>query len=344
MTPLLAIALPAFGLLVFTDPEPTFSERLSAETHVAGGLTAAEAAGRAEATSGDVAARRAEIDAAEAAAAQAWVAYLPRLAGNARYTRLSPIESPLLGVSVAAPTAPVGPLPAGTPLVNLPLRFPVFRDQTSFQATIAVPLSDYLLRIAPTHAAALQGAEAVRFAHQAARQRTVLGTKVLYYEWVRARLSRVVEDAALVQVRGHLEDGRKALAAGSSSPADVLRVEAQEAVAEQAVVHARALAVALEARLRTVMHVDDRAPLAIGEAIESDVAFAATSRDLDRLTAEAERARPEVRGLDASLDALASQARAAAGSATPALTVFGEITDANPNPRNIPGPDQERRH
>ena len=339
MTPL-AMALSAFGLLTFSDGEPTFSERLRAETHVAGGLTASQAAERAESTSGDVAARRAEIDAAEATAAQAWVAYLPRLAGSARYTRFSSIESPLLSVSVAAPTAPVGPLPTGTPLVNLPLRFPVPLDQASFQATLAVPLSDYLLRIAPTHAAALRTEEAARFAHQSARQRTVLGAKILYYEWARARLSRVVQDAWLAQVRGHLEDARKALAAGTASRADVLGVEAREAEAEQAVVRAHALTGALEARLRTVMHVDDRVPLAIGEAIESDVTFAPESRDLDRLTTEAEEARPEVRGLHASIDALASQARVAAGSAPPALTFFGEVTDANPNPRYLPSPDR----
>jgi outer membrane protein TolC len=87
------------------------------------------------------------------------------------------------------------------------------------------------------------------------------------------------------------------------------------------------------------MHVDDRVPLAIGEAIESDVTFAAESRDLDRLTAEAEQARPEVRGLDASIAALARQARAAAGSGAPALAVVGEVTHADPNPRYLPNPD-----
>ena len=337
MTPV-AMALSLFGLLTFSDAEPSFSEQLRAETHVAGGLTAAEAGTRAEATSGDVAARRAEVDAAEATAAESWLAYLPRLAGSARYTRLSAIEPPLLGVAVTAPTAPSGPLPAGTPLVNVPWRFPAFLDQTTVQATLAVPLSDYLLRIAPTHAAALRAEDAARFAHQVARRRTVVAAKVLYYEWARARLSRVVEQAELAQVRGHLDDARKALAAGTANRADVLRVAAQEADAEQAVVGARTLAEALAIRLRTVMHVDGRTPLTIGEAIEDDVTLPDESRDLDRLTAEAEASRPEMRGLDASIAAMASQARAAAGSAAPALAFFGEVTDANPNPRYFPGP------
>src|SRR6185369_16862938 len=112
----------------------------------------------------------------------------------------------------------------------------------------------------------------------------------------------------------------------------------QEADAEQAVVGARTLTEALETRLRTVMHVDGRTPLTIGEAIEDDVPCPDPcprrdeSRDLERLTAEAEAARPEMRGLDAGIAALASQARAAAGSVAPALGVFAEVTDASPNP------------
>ena len=241
---------------------------------------------------------------------------------------------------MAAPTEPVGPLPAGTPLVNVPLRLPVPLDQTSFQTTVTIPLSDYVFRIAPSHEATRRAEDAARFAHQAERRRTVFGTKALYYEWARARLSRVVEEAALAQVRGHLEDARKALAAGTASTADTLRVEAAEASAEQAVVRARTLTAALEARLRTVMHVDDHVPLAIGEAIERDVAFPAESRDLDRLTAEAEQARPEVSGLDAAIGAFDHQARATAGAALPTLAVFGEVTDANPNPRYLPSPDR----
>ncbi len=130
----LALAVPVFGLfglLAWSDAEPSFNDRLLAETHVPGGLTAGEAATRADANSGEVAARAADIEVAQATAAQSWLAYLPRLAGSARYTRLSAIEPPVLGVPVAAPTAPLGPLPAGTPLVNVPWRFPVFLDQTT---------------------------------------------------------------------------------------------------------------------------------------------------------------------------------------------------------------------
>jgi len=320
--------------------EPAFSDRLRAETGVAGGLTAAEAARRAETTSGDVAARAAEVDAAGAAVAQTRVAFFPRLAGAARYTRLSSIEPPLLGVWVVAPGAPLGPLPANAQLVNAPARFPVQLDQFSFQATLAVPLSDYFLRIGPAYAAAMRTEDAARFALDAARRGAAAEVKVLYYEWARARLSRLAEEAAVRQARGHLDDVMRVFEAGGASRADVLRVEAQLAGAEQAAVRTATLARALEARLRVAMHVRQAGALAIGEAIGTDLDSPIASRDLDVLTAEAESRRPEVRGLDATVAALGRQARASAGSGAPALAVVGEITDADPNPRYLPSPDR----
>jgi outer membrane protein len=319
---------------------PAFDDRLAAETGVAGGLTAAEAARRAEATSGNVSAGAAEVEAAGAAADQARLGFLPRLAGAVRYTRLSSIEAPLLGVWVVAPGAPPGPLPAGAQLVNAPARFPVQVDQTSLQATLVVPVSDYFLRIGPMYAAAMQTQEAAGFALDAARRRAAAEAMVLYYEWARARLSGVAQEAGVRQARGHLDDVTKVFQAGGASRADVLRVESQLAGAEQAAAQAAALTGALEARLRVAMHVPEAGRLAIGESLAADLDSPIAARDLDVLTAEAERRRPEVRGLDATAAALGLQARAAAGAAAPALTLSGEVDDADPNPRYLPSPDR----
>jgi outer membrane protein TolC len=340
LLPTLFATLFASALLATAVEEPAFTDRLVAETGLAGGLTAVEAARRAETTSGEVAARSAEVDAADAAVAQARVAFFPRLAGAARYTRLSSIEAPLLGEWVMAPGAPVGPLPANAPLVNAPVRFPVQLDQTSFEAALAVPLSDYFLRIGPAYAAAMRTEDAARFALDAGRRRTAAEAKVLYYEWARARLSRLAEEAAVLQARGHLDDVTKVFAAGGASKADVLRVEAQLAGAEQAAVRVTTIATALEARLRVAMHVPETASLVIGEAIGTDLDATIAPRDLGTLTAEAERSRPEIRGLDATVGALGLQARASAGSVAPALVVGGEITDADPNLRYLPSSDR----
>ena len=320
--------------------EPAFTDRLLVETGVAGGLTADEAARRAQTTSGDVGARGAEVDVAAAAVAQARLAFFPWLAGTARYTRLSNIEAPLLGVWVVAPGAGSGPLPGNTPLVNVPVRFPVQLDQTSFEARLAVPLSDYFLRIGPAHGAAMRSEDAARFTLDAARRLAAAAAKILYYEWARARLSRLVEESAVRQARSHLDDVTRVFEAGGASKADVLRVEAQLAGAEQAAVRAGALATALEARLRVAMHHPDHPRLAVGEAMGSDFQSTIATRDLDALTSEAERSRPEVRSFDLAIAALGLQARAAAGAGLPSLALVGEIADANPNLRYVPTQDR----
>jgi outer membrane protein TolC len=335
-----AIALPALSFLfAATGLDPALGERLAAETNVSGGLTANEAARRAEATSGDVEARHADVESADAAVAQSDVAFFPRLAARASYSRLSAIDPPILGVIVGA-NAPVGPLPAGTPLANVPVSIPVLLNQTTFQASLTVPVSDYLLRVAPQHGAAARAEDAALSTEEASRRTVRADAKILYYEWARARLSRLVQDDAVAQAEGHLDDVSKAFEVGATSRADVLRVEAQLATAEQAAARAAAVASALETRLRTAMHVGANAPLAIGEALETDFASALETHDVDRLATEAERGRPELRAIDATIASLGQQASATSRLAIPTVAVVSEVTDADPNPRYIPAPDR----
>ena len=75
-------------------------------------------------TSPELAARRADVRGAPAGVRQALQAYIPHVELTARYIRLSGIDTPSLGnIVVAPPSAPVGVLQPGTPLVNVPLAF-----------------------------------------------------------------------------------------------------------------------------------------------------------------------------------------------------------------------------
>ena len=60
-------------------------------------LTSDEAAARIQTTSATLRARRAEIEAAEAAVSEARVALWPRVVAAGSYARLSPMTAPLLG-------------------------------------------------------------------------------------------------------------------------------------------------------------------------------------------------------------------------------------------------------
>ena len=117
-------------------------------------LTADDVARRAQATSYEVRARADERAAAEAAVDQAMAAYLPRLSGVARYTRLSEIPTTSLGMLVVAPGAQPGSTPDPSRMIAVPLEFPTLTNQYLAQATVQVPLSDYVLRLPQARAAA----------------------------------------------------------------------------------------------------------------------------------------------------------------------------------------------
>ncbi|HEX9295574.1 MAG TPA: hypothetical protein VF881_07055, partial [Polyangiaceae bacterium] len=196
---LLCAALSATALAgAAPPPPPTAVEQVTLESKLAGvlgrpgGLTSEAVGTRAEATSFEAAARREDLAAAVAAVDQALVAYFPKVTVTGRYTRLSPIDPPALGPSNFVVTTP-GVAPYTTPLTDSqlvaapPLSFPVILDNFLLQGTVNVPLSDYLLRIPQSYAAATQNQKAAALSEKAARKKNAADAKVAYYTWVRAK-------------------------------------------------------------------------------------------------------------------------------------------------------------
>jgi outer membrane protein len=304
-----------------------------------GGLTADEVARRTEAVNPAVRARGAEAAAAVAGVDQARAGYLPRLQGQARRTRLSSLQGATLGnLVVAPPGTPSGPVPAGTPLLSAPLAFPQLSDQTVLQASLTVPLTDYLLRVRPAKAAAESSARSAAQTEQATVLRTTADARVLYYGWVRARLAARVARLALVQSRQHLDDARVARDAGSASVADVLGVESQVASAELVVTRADNLASYTEEQLRTLMH-DDRGSYQIGEDLRVSPPPLAVA-GLPALVDEARHDRAELRAFDEAVAAARQQVVVARAPAFPRLDAVGNVTYADPNPRVFPQEDR----
>jgi outer membrane protein TolC len=313
-----------------------------------GGLTSATVAQRAEATSFDVQARREEIDAAAAQVDQALIAYFPRLSATGRYTRLSPIEQPSLGSGYIVGTARPGPIVFDDPVNNPPppmfatsFSFPVLLNQTILQATLSVPLSDYLLRIPQGYAAATKNEKAARFSEGATRLKTAADAKAVYYTWVRAKLQEVVAEQALLQANAHLVDARHSFDAGTINKADVMRIETQVAQGKLLLERAKSLSEVTETQIRVAMH--DPAPGAyeVGESMDVDEAPKMQGIDnLATLWAEAIAARLEVKTLDQTADVLREQAKVARAGNYPRLDAFGDIIYANPNQRIFPLQDQ----
>ncbi len=310
-------------------------------------LTADSAAARAVQTSVYVATDEARLRAAAAQVDAAWDQYWPRLSFTARYTRLSPITPPSLGnppgvysVVAADPTGtaitPNQPLPAGYPLIPTSggFRFPVILDQYLLQASLLIPLSDYVFKIYKQHESALASYEAAKWNAKVSTATSATDARVAFYNVLRARGQVVVAKAAVAQSEAHLKDMKNRLEAKTVTVADVARVEANLAAAQLAVIRSENLVTVTEANLRVLMHATGDEPFVLGEDLDAEIS--PFTGDLPTLKATAFSKRPELKALDAQIQAQEKSKDVVAANMYPRLDGIGNFTYANPNQRFIP--------
>lgn len=326
-----------------------------------GGLTPDQVGAAAARTSYSVRAKRAELDAAAARVDQAFVAYFPRVSVTATYTRLSPTASELGGPGALLFSQAEGDV---GPCKDIPTRTCVFRDLTdntdrgtpviatssalsfdtplnsySVVASLGVPISDYVLRLSQAHASARGAERARRLEADAEALTKSADAKIAYFNWVRARGQVVVTLEAIAQAKAHVSDAKKALEVGVGSPADVVRLEAQVASAEQVEAEARALVAVAEEQLRLAIHAPAEQSLTIGTDV---LAVSATppTETLGALQDRAVRRRLELRALDETQGSLRDAERVSRAGYYPRLDGFADVTIANPNQRVFPQQDQ----
>src|SRR5690349_7483297 len=145
----------------------TLQARLSPVT--VGGLTSDQVAARAGETSFDAAARRQALLSAEALLDQARNAYYPKVTLTGSYTRLSDITQPPIDIS-----APGG-------MQQAPIQFVIPLNRFLFQASLSIPVSDYVLRLSQSYASASRNQRAVQLDQQAARLKASTDGKLAYY-------------------------------------------------------------------------------------------------------------------------------------------------------------------
>jgi outer membrane protein TolC len=298
------------------DDMAAFEKDLDA-LFVRGGLTSDAAANRAWAASPTVRRKLAEVQAAIASADSAALARVPQIGGKASYTRLSYIPPVLFG---------------GVPA------FQFLQDAYLLEGTIAVPLSDYVLRIPKLIGAAELAEQAARASWQSSQLSAGEEARVAYYEWVRARLGVLVAQRQLAQVQATLGQVRALAEAQRLSRADLLRVESQEAEAEQALDQLKNLAVLREEQLRLEIGAPGEEPLAIGEDIRADM-HAPAPAELDSLMSRAQQKRLEFRVVDLGIAAKEKQLASEQANLLPHLSAFGIVDYADPNSRVVPRQD-----
>ncbi|HSR96046.1 MAG TPA: TolC family protein [Kofleriaceae bacterium] len=284
-----------------------------------GGLTADQAASRATGASPTVRRRAAEIEAAIAQTESAELARVPVLSGKASYTRLSHVDPPMI---------------PGFDSV-----FPVIENSYLFEAQLVVPLSDYLLRYPQLIDAARLGVDAARIGKRTSEVGAGQDARLAYYEWVRARLQVLIAQRQRIQVARTLDQVRALAEAQRLSKADLMRVESQDADAEQVVAQLENLSQLREEQLRLLIGAPAGEPLAIGEDIRGAITAPAAG-SLDDLMTTAKRQRLEFRSIDTGIAAKDSQRAAEKANVLPRLSAFAVADYADPNQRIFPAKDE----
>jgi outer membrane protein TolC len=327
-----------------------------------GGLTPDEAARIALRTRYAIRSRQAELRVAGARVDQALVDFFPRVTLTAAYTRLSPVENQLgggaggivgaanTGPLLTGPCPPVPGVPAGAscvvdskgvPVGAASFSFPVLLNSYSFVASIAVPISDYVLRISQGYAAASHNENARRLELEAEQLMAAADAKVAFYNWVRAKGSAAVADDAVLQAEVHLKDAQRTFEVGLISRADVLRLEAQVAAAQLTQAEAGAFANVAEEQLRTALQLPPGKPLAIGvDVLHGEAAGPAGA--LSVLQDQALARRLEIRALDETEYSLKETVAIARAGAFPRIDAFADLNYQNPNQRVFPQQDEFR--
>jgi outer membrane protein TolC len=315
----------SFAALAAAQAPDTLEARLTPSS--SGGLTSDQVATRARDSSFDAAAKTEALRAAHAKVEQALVAYYPKLTLSARYTRLSPITQPVISLGTST---------GGTGGMTQPFSFPAPLDLTVLQATLDIPLTDYILRISQSYASASRNKRAAALDAEAARLKAAVDGRQYYYTWLRAKAAQLVEERALEQAKGHLEDARHSFDVGTASKADVLTTESQLATQELVLERAKNVTRLSEEQLRLAMNDTSGQPYAIGENLNTEVAPLPATETLAALRAEALDKRLEIRALDETAWSLRAQAKAARAGYLPRIDAIGDLIYANPNQRVFP--------
>jgi outer membrane protein TolC len=297
-------------------------------------LTAASAADRAVRTSYEAAAARSTQGAAQARVDEASYAFLPKLSVSARYTRLSDFTpSPLFPFAIAATDAPAGTVSPPTASTG-PVSIAPVLDTYALDATLILPLTDYVLRLARGLEAAKHGRDAAEWETVVADSRARLAGQIAFYEWIRANASVDAAKKSVTEQRAHLGDVTSQLSQGNASRADALRVDSAVASAEATLAEAEAQRATAETRLRTLLHLSDSVSLTTHAALNAPLD--PVERDEAEWRSEAYRTRAELHGLEAAESAARAQGSVARATYVPTVGAFANATYANPNPRYFP--------
>lgn len=322
-----------------------------------GGLTSEEVARRAVESSPGLAGKQAAVELAEAQLTTTLYQFIPNMEVSFTYTRLSKaqisiggdVEGFLVGAMNEGPLS-LGPCAEGSifqcvidsggiPVGAFPLDFgiaPPPLDSFSLNATLGVPISDYIARLPSAKKASQAQIDAAELARDAEQLTTQKNARLAYYDWVRAKVGVVALEQSIVRTQARLVDAQAAFDAGVASKADVMRLDAAIANLTAAKIEAENFRELAAQNLSLMMGEDEFAEFAIGEDVLADEPNLADSADLQALIAEAQTERLEGKALRTSRKGIDQGIKTTRAGYYPRLDGFADATYANPNQRFFP--------
>jgi outer membrane protein TolC len=323
-----------------------------------GGLTSTIVAEKTVAASPSVAMKEVGIERAAARVDQTIAQYLPVISGRASYTRLSKAAINFGGgAGLGALNGPqgdaqfqpvvVGPCPApltgncvldpgGSPVgVTPPFKINIPLNSYSLQAQLSVPISDYILSLAPAAKSSRAAKDAAVLFRDAERIKVETDARLAFYNWLRAVSAQIVIEDSLKRTTARLGDVQNLFQAGSATRADVLRVDSLIASQEVAINETRAFRETAARALALMMNEPPR-DYQVGEDVLGAPPDPGQLPELEALIAEAHRNRLEIRGLERAIVGIDLGTRAMRANYYPRIDAFAEATYANPNQRFFP--------
>lgn len=315
-----------------------------------GGMTPEQVVTKALAFAPDVRVKEANLEAAKAVRDRSLAMALPMLDLSARYTRISDVEQGGFG----APQDPNAEanyqaLLAGVDDPEARQLFEVFRQQsealTSFEfpillnqyalnANLRFSVSDALLLLLLSVPANEDFIRSQELQVEAAKADAALGALKAYYQLVRARLALEVAKASKVQAEQQRDRIKVVFEAGAAAKPDYLRMEAQVAAAELAVVQSEGNAAVAESDLRTRLQLKADTPIDLQLDVER---FApAPTQSGDQLIEKAHQQRKEMKALRLAARAQDKLVDMRSIDRLPKLELAGNVDYANPNQRVFP--------
>jgi outer membrane protein TolC len=276
------------------------------------GLTPDEAARRTVKNSAALEAKQRALEGVDAQASQTMWAFSPKAKLGASYTRLSPVSLAIV---------------PGEPPFVLP------ENSYSFDASLSVPLSDYVLRLSHAQAGVDRARETAVFDRGATYASVDRDARVYYYNWVRSQAQEIIAAQNLEQASGHLKDAQNAFQAGLLSKAEVLSAEVAKKNAELLVERSRNNTELARLSLEVYMGDVPGQKYEIGEDVFAPNPALQSLPESAAAVREAERQRMEFKSLLAAERAYRERASLERVADYPRLDGVAGLTYANPNQR-----------